>query len=156
MNPILSISRQQRRGTRSATTGTRRAATVREWPGSPDKFPWDRIAFGRSPVFQDPANENAWTVTIQPGAIRFHGLADREMTDSQDVVLLAETCSIYVEATLSSPDAPLIKVAASVPLTNNTHVRVKLYTYIYQPATGTYGKPYNHHFGDVHFGAPML
>ena len=125
-------------------------------PKTGSGFPGEDVAFGRSPLWRDSGNSNAWTVTIYPGAIRFHGIGVRQMTEEADVALLAETCTVYVQATLANADAPVILVSAVAPESSNTHVRVPLYTYVYDPAKETYAKPFNHHFGDVHFGAPML
>jgi len=124
--------------------------------GGGSDFPWEDVAFGRSPLWRDSENENAWMVTIYPGAIRFHGIGVRQMTEEADVALLAETCTVYVQATLANADAPVVLVSAVAPESSNTHVRVPLYTYVYDPAKETYAKPINHNFGDVHFGAPML
>jgi len=148
MNPLFSMSRTQRRATRTGATATRRASTVREWPVSGSGFPWNKIAFGWSLAGSE--------CTINAGRLHIHGIGVVSF-GATTVTLLAETCTVYAQCARASFFAGEIAVSASPAATSNTHYRFPLYTFTYVTETTSYETPPAiHHFGDLHLDAPVM
>lgn len=119
-----------------------------------DSFPWDKIAFGRT--FTYDSEDNVTICTIYPGAIRKHGIADHTLADSVDVNLPATDCTVYLEAQRGTSDAPIVKVAATAPSSNNSYLRIPLYDFTYNITSARHEAPFARNLGDIQLDATML
>jgi len=118
-------------------------------------FPWHRVSFGYRQI--------ADQCTIYPGRIWAHSVGYWHMPSDQpqDVTLLAETCTVYAQAIRgnAAPGVPgniSILVSADPPPSNNTHIRVHLYTFDYLEDSERHALAHIHHFGDVHLDTPLF
>ena len=112
-------------------------------------FPWSKLAFGYS--------LNGDVVTIYPGTIRMHGIAEYPLPDSADVALSGSTEWVYTEVargavTLTTAD---IKHSATEPATTSTHLRVPLYKFT-STVPGTYSLARICNMGDINLDTPIM
>ena len=116
---------------------------------NPPVLPWSKFAYGYS--------KSGAVITIYPGTIRMHGIAEYPNSDSETVTLTGSTEWVYLEVargetTLTTPD---VKHSATEPQTNSTHLRIPLYKFT-SSTPGTYTLARICNLGDINLDTPIM
>ena len=111
-------------------------------------FDWSKLSYGYS--------IGGAVVTIYPGTIRMHGVAEYPNAVSETVTLTGSTEWVYAEGargavTLTTPD---IKHSSTEPATTSTHLRIPLYKFT-STVPGTYSLARICNMGDINLDTPM-
>jgi len=96
------------------------------------------------------------TCTIQPGAIRMHGLAKYPLSSGKDVALTGLTEWVYLKIARNAPSGQELSVfhSSTEPITNSTALRIPV-VLLTSTTSGTYAEDHTCQEGDLNLDTPI-